>query len=217
MKEVLNKISAALSWIFLGLAVLLLVFTAYQTVQAKQTGEDVFIFGHRPILVLTGSMEPYMMVNGICLTQEVDSIDDIEVGDVVTYHVNTTEGRMIRITHRIIDMDENGMIYTKGDNNKVADAYPLTMDNIDSKVIGVFNQTAWIYDKWQTTVGKVMIISFGLALVLLYVSIKLIFNKDDDEEEDIKQSSDESIIDITAEEPVSEPSVDMDNPSDELK
>lgn len=185
MKDALKKLNSILSWVLLIAALLLFVTTAYQVYTAKDTSEDAFIFGYRPVYVLTGSMEPYMEVNGMCLTKKVDSLDEIKVNDVVTYHVNTTEGKTVRITHRIMDINENGIITTKGDNNKVIDAYPLTIDNIDSKVVAVFNQTAWI------VANPVISACFALAIVLLIFAVSFFFkgSEEDDEADEAKETS----------------------------
>lgn len=166
-----NKLQKIFSWVLLIVMAGLLVFTIFRVAESRKTGEGVFLLGYRPVLVLTGSMEPYMMTNGIALTKEVDSLDDIAVGDVVTYHVLNDDGKKLLITHRIIAIDD-GRIYTKGDNNNVDDGFPLTIDNVEAKVVGVFNGTAWLAAKWQTTTGKIMLISFFVAIILLCYTIK---------------------------------------------
>lgn len=166
-----SKLHAIFSWALLIIMAALLVFTIFRVAESRKTGEGVFLLGYRPVLVLTGSMEPYMMTNGIALTKEVDSLDDIAVGDVVTYHVMNDNGKKLLITHRIIAID-NGLIYTKGDNNNVDDGFPLTIENVEAKVVGVFNGTAWLAAKWQTTTGKIMLICFLAAIVLLCYTVK---------------------------------------------
>ena len=136
-----SKLHSIFSWVLLIVMAVLLVVTIFRVAESRKTGEGVFLLGYRPVLVLTGSMEPYMMTNGVALTKEVDSLDDIAVGDVVTYHVMNDNGKKLLITHRIIAID-NGQIYTKGDNNNVDDGFPLSIDNIEAKVVGVFNGTA---------------------------------------------------------------------------
>ena len=170
MREKLHKLNDIFSWVLLFATSIMLVFTLY-TVATTPKGEGAFLFGYRPVFVLTGSMEPYMMTNSICLTEKVDDMDDIAVGDVVTFHVEGQNGKNLNITHRIISI-ENGIINTKGDNNSVSDDLLLTIDNIDAKVVVVFNQSAWLIDKWQTTAGKVMIISFSLAIIFGYLTLK---------------------------------------------
>lgn len=166
-----SKLQCILSWVLLITMAVLLVFTIFRVVESKKTGEGVFLLGYRPVVVLTGSMEPYMMTNGVALTKQVDSLDDIAVGDVVTYHIKNDAGKKLLITHRIIAIDD-GKIYTKGDNNNVDDGFPLTIDNIEAKVVGVFNGTAWLVAKWGTTTGKIMIICFAAAIILLCYTVK---------------------------------------------
>lgn len=171
MKTKWQSFKDVFSWIILFAMVGLLIFTSVNAFKAQKSGESNFLFGYRPVLVLTGSMEPYMMTNSIALTKEVTDMDQLEVGDVVTYHAETTDGRLIRITHRIIDI-EGDLVYTKGDNNRVADGYGLTLENIEAEVLTVFNQTAWLAAKWQTLTGKIFLISCGIFLVSLYMLLK---------------------------------------------
>jgi len=175
VKATIKKIGNIFSWLLLVAMCILMVFSCFNTYQARKSGEAAFLFGYRPVIVLTGSMEPYMLVNSIALTKQVTSIDEIAVGDVITYHMDSENGKPLRITHRIIAIDE-GKIYTKGDNNYVDDGFYLTMDNVEAKVLTVFNQTAWIAAKWQTTAGKVMLISIPVCLILLWATIKLLYS-----------------------------------------
>lgn len=172
MREKLHKLNDIFSWVLLIATSAMLVFALY-TVKTTPKGEGAFLFGYRPVYILTGSMEPYMMTNGVCLTKKVDSMDDIAVGDVVTFHIAGDNGKNLNITHRIISID-NGIVNTKGDNNSVSDDLPLTIDNIDAKVVCVFNQTAWLAEKWETTTGKIMIISFGFAIIFGYFTLKFV-------------------------------------------
>lgn len=176
MRSKLHKFNEVISWILLIATSVLLIFTLHIVKEAKKTGEGAFLFGYRPTLVLTGSMEPTMLTNGVFLAKEVDDINDVEVGDIVTFHVESQDGTKLVITHRIISIDENGVINTKGDNNSVSDDLGLTIDNIEAKVVCIFNQTAWIANQWKTTSGKVVLISFGMAIVFAYFSIKMLIS-----------------------------------------
>ena len=161
------------SWILLIGMLLLAVVTTKVCLEAKATNNEAYVFGYRPIFVQTGSMEPYLMTNSFALTKEVTDISQLEVGDVVSFHLDTEDGNRLCITHRIIEIKDD-FIYTKGDNNRVADNYPLTIDNIESEVLTVFNQSAWLIAKWHSSLnGKVFIISTALAIVLFIFAIKI--------------------------------------------
>ena len=172
LKTAWKKISNALSWVLMIVMILFAALSVYRSVQARTTGESYFLFGYRPILVLTGSMEPYMMTNGLALTKEVTDIDQLEVGDVVTYTVETESGTSALITHRITSI-EDGKIYTKGDNIRVSDGYVLTIENIQAKVVGVCNATADIAATWNgSNAGKVMLISFPVAFIVGFYALR---------------------------------------------
>lgn len=211
MKEKTKKLREVLSWVILIAMCGLMVFTIYNARVAMKTGESKFLFGYRPVLVLTGSMEPYMMTNGLALTKQVDSMDDLEVGDVVTYHLYDENGDLmrnesglpIRITHRIIAI-EGDEIYTKGDNNNVDDGFALGIANIEAEVVGVFNGTAWLVDKWQTTSGKVMIIAFPLALILLVCTLDMLRKAKKQEQLEAQKAENEEMETVAEEQPVTD-------------
>lgn len=174
MKKKLGNIFSWFVFILMGVFLLFSIFSVYTS---KVTGKEAYIFGYRPVFIMTGSMEPFLKTNGVVLTKEVKSINDIEEGDVITYHVDTDTGSAIKITHRIIDIDKEGFITTKGDNNMVSDNYDLTIDNVESKVVFVCNWTASIISWWNTTSGKILILGIPTCIVLLLISIKYFIKK----------------------------------------
>ena len=182
MKATLRKIDEVVSWVLLIAVFVLLIQVVFGTVNAARKGAEHFVFGYRPAIVLAGSMEPYMMTNSLVLTKEVTSVEELEIGDVITFHLTNELGEKVRITHRLTGM-EDGILATKGDNNPSGDGIPLTMENVESKVVAVFNQTAFLVAAWQTTSGKIMIISFAGALFLAYIAFKLYFASKREERE----------------------------------
>lgn len=172
MKKTLKIIGNTLGWIFNIICIAALVLAVFTAYNAHKTGEPANIFGYRPVYVLTGSMEPYMKTDSIVITKDVKNIDEINVGDVVTYHITDDDGKRLVITHRIKEISKDGTITTKGDNNNVPDAYELSIDNIEAKVVLVFNQAAWIVNTWKTTTGKILLLSPIVAIILLYIGYK---------------------------------------------
>lgn len=78
------------------------------------------IFGVRPMLVVSGSMEPVLPVGSLVVTKAVTA-DKVEVGDVVGYWTgNRFIGINPIILHRVIAITEEGYLL-KGDNNETAD------------------------------------------------------------------------------------------------
>ena len=123
--------------------------------------------GYQPVFVQTGSMEPTMRTHSIVLIKRVDSMEELEVDDIVTFQVFDGSGTPITITHRIYNIKEDGSIITKGDNNRVADNYTLTIDNIKAEVVGIWNGAATIIDMLMTPMGIVMGV-VGLLIIILF-------------------------------------------------
>ncbi len=73
------------------------------------------IIGYKPLVVLSGSMEPILKVGGILYYQKIN-IEDYKKGDILVY---ATKDHII--SHRIVDIASDGFI-TKGDNNEVLDS-----------------------------------------------------------------------------------------------
>lgn len=190
----LKKIWNGVSWVILIALLFGCFFSLKMVLEAKKTGEQVFLLGHRPVFVLTGSMEPYMRENSICVTKEVNNINELAVGDVITYHIENEKGRMIRITHRIINIDDNGHIKTKGDNNNVSDIYTLSIDNVEAKVVVVFNWVATIVNAWNSgTKGKIVVLTPISVVIMGYFLVKLLFSKDEAENTSIVTTNNEEL------------------------
>ena len=71
-------------------------------------------WGHKPLVVISGSMEPTLKVGGLLYYQEQD-LEEFDRGDILVYQ---TKNHII--SHRIVDDTENGFI-TKGDANSSLD------------------------------------------------------------------------------------------------
>lgn len=183
MKKVLKKIFNVFTDILLIAALTILVLSAYTAHQYQADPDNAYLFGYKPILVLTGSMEPTMRVNSICIAEKSE-YDDIVVDDIILFQIDDK-----LITHRVISITDQG-IRTKGDNNNSEDAYYLTEDNVKAKVVYVANWTATVIDDLQTTEGKIKWIGFPLfvlaILIILKMTIKKILTSPDEDDEKIE-------------------------------
>lgn len=81
------------------------------------------IWGEKPLVVISGSMEPTLKVGGI-LYYHNENYENYEVDDILVYRLDDHI-----ISHRIYDITEDGII-TKGDANKTYDNLVITEDII---------------------------------------------------------------------------------------
>ena len=90
------------------------------------------ITGYKPLFVMSPSMEPAIMTHQFILAKKVhDSGHDMDIGDIITYKL--PDG-VKTITHRIIQMEDDGYI-VKGDNNAEADPYTVRPEWILYKIV----------------------------------------------------------------------------------
>lgn len=87
--------------------------------------------GATPLTVLTSSMEPHLPP-GTFIVVRPTPVDDIHIGSVVTYQIES--GKPEVITHRVVEIrsESNGSVsfITKGDNNDDADPKPVIPEQI---------------------------------------------------------------------------------------
>lgn len=88
------------------------------------------VFGHKPLVVLTGSMEPKYKVGSIIYYKKVPP-QELKEGDVISYVINNK-----MVSHRIVSI-ENGLIETKGDANNASDVNKIRFDNVKGKVANI--------------------------------------------------------------------------------
>lgn len=142
-----------------------------------------FIFGIRPYIVLSASMEPTIMTGALGYINTKDC-DDISTGDIVAY----TMGDKITVIHRVIGVNEDGTYITKGDNNEKEDFTSLHPSQIVGTVVYSIPKLGYITSWIQTKQG--MIVSIGLVVIGLISSWLQDKNEgSDDEDEQTNQAN----------------------------
>lgn len=116
------------------------------------------LFGIKPYIVWSGSMEPVIKTGSIAYINERD-ISNINVGDIVTYNLNEN-----KVTHRIVEITDNNII-TKGDANETNDFSPISKDQIQGKYIFSIPFVGYILNFLQTAIGKSIILCLIAILI----------------------------------------------------
>ncbi|GAA1928487.1 hypothetical protein GCM10009737_32950 [Nocardioides lentus] len=106
-------------WVVLGAVVAVFCFLAV----------GPHVLGYRTATMLTGSMEP-MIAPGDVVVSVPKPVDEVEVGDVISYHIPVEDHRVE--THRVIGVttsaDGRPVVQTKGDNNDNKDPWTATLE-----------------------------------------------------------------------------------------
>ena len=122
----------------------------------------LYLIGIRPYVVQTGSMEPAIPVNSICLVKQNFSYDSITIGDVIAFRI----GENTMVTHRVVSIDKDGFT-TKGDANNTEDAAKVTRENFVGKNIFHIPKAGILFFYFRTRWGKISFILTGLLLIFI--------------------------------------------------
>lgn len=158
-----KKICEVLSWIM----IMLLVVVALSLLLPR-------VFGCETMAVVSGSMEPGISVGSVVITYPVENSEDLVIGDVITYEVDSGT----RVTHRITGINKETQEYTtKGDANNSEDPEPVRFAQIVGKMklsIPLLGYLS-IYVKTPLGIAVAAVVSFILILLLFLPEL---FGKD---------------------------------------
>lgn len=141
------------------------------------------IFGVRPFVVLSGSMEPVIHTGSLCyINQNVESTD-IVTGDVIAFNIDDAT-----VVHRVIGFDEDGRFITKGDANEVQDLSPVSSTNYAGKQVFSIPYMGYVSQWLQSTKGIVVVVA---AIALSFIS-SAIYRKVEEEDPN-KVEGDETV------------------------
>ena len=137
MKKAVKIIVNVFAWIFLlfALLVTIVVFSA------ERNNGVPNVMGYMPMTVESDSMSPTFNKGDLVLVKEIDDLNNLEEGDVITFWTRI-EGQRAKNTHRIVKVnkDEKGNVIdftTRGDNNKgIDDELPASPNDIVGKWTG---------------------------------------------------------------------------------
>lgn len=152
----------------LGLILFIIIMTLGITIVYKSYSEPnkiPSVFGWKPFIVLSGSMEDTIMPGDLILTKEIDALE-LKEGDVISFRTN----KYTVVTHRIINIvDEEGerKYYTKGDNNDTADINPVCNNQIE----GIYRYRIPKLGEIALNLQKPVVIVICIALPLIIVLI----------------------------------------------
>ena len=173
------------NWFF-GLLLLILIpiliVNIHIMVQANNDKDKVpNIFGYKPFIVLSGSMETKIRIGDLIITKIIDP-KSLKVDDVIAFRdeENTVT------THRIIDIiDKDGTTYfvTKGDNNSSQDRYLVKYKDVEgiyiTRIPGVGQA---LNELSKPTTMIIVILGITIVFILLFsISNKKMRKKEQEE------------------------------------
>ena len=152
---------------------------------ARKENEPLTILGYSFSAVQTGSMEgnnPDSINQGAFIVGKNVSFEKLKINDIILFQ---SDNKII--VHRIIRIEENGDLITKGDANSVEDSFPVTVHNYQGKVIGSFEffGLGQYIPHFQLLI--LFILMVFLFILMIIQIIKILKIKHEDKMEKIKE------------------------------
>ena len=151
--NILKKIIKGLVGLVL---VVVILYNIYNFINIKILKNDfTTVNGYSVLEVISGSMVPTIKIGDLIVIDT--NVKKYKVNDIVTfYDVNGSF-----VTHRIIDIKDNNMMITKGDNNNTQDE-AISMDNIVGRYVKKIPFVGMMLTSFKSPVFLVVILAIGI-------------------------------------------------------
>lgn len=144
------------------------------------------IAGYKPVVVLSGSMEPTYHVGSVIYYKHT-AFANIQVGDTITFRAGT-DGM---VTHRVTSKSElSGTFTTKGDANPSEDPSPVEYSNVIGKVLKFSVPYAGYFVAYSK---NFTVISMMAGIIILNIILDSLFPKKKKEEERTENKNEEKL------------------------
>ena len=131
--------------------------------------------GYQPYNIQTASMTPKYPVGSMIYVKKT-ALEDLEVGDVITYRT-ASEGGWV-VTHRLTQVDkQTGVLVTKGDANNTEDGSISYTSVIGKATNFAIPFLGALVTRYQNGSGKVITVSCIVVLLVLSFIIDLFAKK----------------------------------------
>ena len=123
-----------MQYVVLCILAILVVICGAVFIQTKVNPDKIpSIFGYKPFIVLSGSMEAEIFKGDLAVTRET-GVEEIQKNDIIAFH--DSENHVV--THRVVDIvegDGGKEFVTKGDNNDRNDSNTVNMKEVEGKYL----------------------------------------------------------------------------------
>jgi signal peptidase len=140
------------------------------------------LLGYERYVIVSGSMEPTIPVGSV-IYDEVVPVDDIKVGDIITFVPPPEFGVDDPVTHRVVQatvIDNTGsnpgdrLFRTKGDANEDLDPWQMVLDGPDqARVAHHIPYVGYAYIALQVRWVQVLVIVVPSVALIAYIAITL--------------------------------------------
>lgn len=162
MKKIINYILTTITILLFVLTFTILIVG----IKANKENKIAKIFGYSYSVVPTNSMEDTINIGDIVISKE-KNFSEIKIDDIVVFY---SPEKKIHIVHRVIDIDSDGNLITKGDNNSNVDEEVVLEENYVGTIVKIIPNIGNLVLNYRNYIFIIIIIIF------IYIIIREIIN-----------------------------------------
>ena len=187
-KKYLEYIKIGLFYLIAGVLVL------YISIAIFIPDKTVKVFGFKPYVVITNSLEPYINVNDLIIVKK-PKIDDLEEEDVITFMADINyDGEKEVVTHYIYSITENNNgdtiirthRYFEDGVTVIPDYWVIGADDVLGQYVFKINKLGYIVQFLKSPFGiAAVVVNVGVAAGIVYLIKKgdpKVIKKEEDKE-----------------------------------
>jgi signal peptidase len=161
-----RRVSSVLSWVVLAAALLIAGILVLPT-----------LLGMQRYVIVSGSMVPTISVGSV-VYDEVVPVEDLEVGDIITFVPPPEYGVDDPVTHRIVKIGtgDNGetTFRTQGDANAAPDQWTMVLDGPEqARMVRSIPYVGYVYIALSHGWVQLLLIGLPAIAIAIYLGIAL--------------------------------------------
>ena len=159
LKKTVKTIIKAADILAVVFLCLVLLFNLYMVISKLAFKNDMpKVFGYANAIIISPSMGDTIEVHDMIIIRERE---EYQIRDIITYR-----DWQDFVTHRLIEITEEGKYIAQGDANNTPDS-PIDPSQVVGKVVFVIPKIGVVINFLRTPIGILILITVGAALVYL--------------------------------------------------
>ena len=172
MRKAFTIVGRIVTILILLFAVAVMIFTV---ISVNTVGkEDASLFGYKPYIVLSDSMQDTFAVGDMTVSKAVD-VSTLEPGDIITFTSIDPANYGETVTHKIREIttyEGEQAFVTYGTTTGVDDAYPVPFANVTGEYQFRLPGMGYFFEFLRTPAGYVTLILIPFLLLILLQAVR---------------------------------------------
>lgn len=174
MKKALRITGKVLTWLLLVFVIFIVIFTIVSVLTVGK--EKATIFGYKPYIVASDSMQGEFSAGDIIFSKEVDAAT-LQEGDIITFYSTSQVNYGEIVTHKIrtVVNDDKGLSFvTYGVATDTDDEARVLSQNVIGKYVFRLPGLGYFYNFLITPAGYITLILLPLAILVALNAVKFV-------------------------------------------